>query len=162
MTKEIVPIVHDELERAVDSLSIKEKKEFVILTPTKVVALVPIETPAKPRFVIEIASAHGMTTSGRCCSPEELAHAVQKKYQGKRPISEGEAEEFRRKMEPKDYSIVKHLEKTLAQISVWALLMSSQLHRLDLMKALYDTYVSVGRSSDNVAVMINQFIRTLD
>ena len=94
MTNDIVPIVHYDLERAVDSLSIKKKNEFVFLTPTKVVALVTIETPAMSRFVIEIASAHGMTRSGRCFSPEELAHGVQIKYQGKRPISEGETEEF--------------------------------------------------------------------
>ncbi|XP_015084196.1 uncharacterized protein LOC107027578 [Solanum pennellii] len=62
-------------------------------------------------------------------------------------------------MELKDYSIVKHLEKTPTQISVWALLMSSQLHRQALMKALDDTYVPVGTSSDNVAAMINQVIR---
>ncbi|KAK4734344.1 hypothetical protein R3W88_008605 [Solanum pinnatisectum] len=51
--KAIVPIAHDNLERAVVSLSIKEKKEFVILTPKKVAALVPRETLARPKFVIE-------------------------------------------------------------------------------------------------------------
>lgn len=35
------------------SLSIKEKKEFVILTPAKAVALVPSETLVRPKFVIE-------------------------------------------------------------------------------------------------------------
>jgi len=83
----------------------------------------------------------------------------QKKDQTKRSISKAEAEEFWRKMQPKDYSIVKHLEKTPAQISVWALLMSSQLHRQALMKALDDTYVPVGTNSDNLAAMINQVIR---
>ena len=62
-------------------------------------------------------------------------------------------------MQPKDYSIFKHLEKTPAQISVWALLMSSQSHRQALMKALDDTYVPSGTSSDNVAAMIKQVIR---
>ena len=46
MTKVIVLIVHDELEKDVASLIIKEKKDFVILTAAKVVALVPIETLA--------------------------------------------------------------------------------------------------------------------
>ncbi|XP_049346831.1 uncharacterized protein LOC125811394 [Solanum verrucosum] len=101
----------------------------------------------------------GMTRSGRCYTPEELAQGGQKKDQAKRPISEAEAEEFWRKMQPKDYSIVKHLEKTSAQISVWALLMSSQLHRQALMRALDDTYVPVGTDSDNLAAMINQVIR---
>ena len=58
-------------------------------------------------------------------------------------------------MLPKDYSIVKHLEKAPAQISVWALLMSSWSHRQALMKALDDTYVPSGTSSDNVAAMIH-------
>ncbi|KAK4727350.1 hypothetical protein R3W88_032267 [Solanum pinnatisectum] len=150
-----VPIALDELERAVASLSIREKKEFVILTPEKAVALVPRETPDRPKFVIETAVTQGMTRSGRCYTPEELP----KKDQSKRSISETKAEEFWRKMQPKDYSIVKHLEKTLAQISVWALLISSQLHRQSLMKALDDTYVPVGTNSDNLAAMINQVVR---
>ena len=62
-------------------------------------------------------------------------------------------------MQPKDYSIVKHLEKTSAQISEWALQMSSQSHRQALMKSLNDTYVPSGTSSDNVATMIHQVIR---
>ena len=40
-TKVITPIIHDEVEKVVASLSIKENKEFVILTTEKVVALVP-------------------------------------------------------------------------------------------------------------------------
>ena len=61
-------------------------------------------------------------------------------------------------MHPKDYSIVKLLEKTAGQIFVWALLMSSQSHKHSLMKALHDTYVPVGTSSDNVAAMIHLVI----
>lgn len=79
------------------------------------------------------------------------------KDQKNRPISEDE--EFLIKMQPKYYSIMKHLEKTPTQISVWALLMSSQPHRQALMKALDDMYVHVGNNSDNVASMINQVIR---
>ncbi|KAK4733373.1 hypothetical protein R3W88_007634 [Solanum pinnatisectum] len=71
----------------------------------------------------------------------------------------GRAEEFWRKMQQKDYSIVKHLEKTPAQIFVWALLISSQMHRQALMKALDDTYVPMGTNSDNLAAMINQVVR---
>ena len=158
-TKMITPTLHEDLERAVASLSVKERRKFVILTPAKAVALVPSKTLVKPKFVIETAVAQGMTRSGRCYTPDELALGGQKKDHAKRPISEGEAEEFWRRMQPKDYSIVKHLEKTPAQISVWALLMSSQSHRQALMKALDDTYVPSGTSSDNVAAMIHQVIR---
>nr|XP_025885529.1 uncharacterized protein LOC104645638 [Solanum lycopersicum] len=157
--KRITPVVQEDLERAVASLSVREKGEFVILTPAKAVALVPAKTLSKPKFVIETAVAQGMTRSGRCYTPDELALGRKKKDHAKRPISEAEAEEFWRRMQPKDYFIVKHLEKTPAQISVWALLMSSWSHRQALMKALDDTYVPSGTSSDNVAAMIHQVIR---
>ena len=111
-TKMITPIVYDDLERAFASLSVKQKRDFVIFTPVKVVALVPSETLIKPKFVIETTSTHSMTRSGRCYTPDKLALGGQKKDQAKRPISEGEAEEFWWRMQPKDYSIVKHLEKT--------------------------------------------------
>ncbi|XP_069150813.1 uncharacterized protein [Solanum lycopersicum] len=97
-----------------------------------------------------------MTRSGRCYTHDELALGGQKKDQAKRPIS---AEDFWRRMQPKDYSIVKHLENTPAQISVWALLMSSQFHRQASMKDHDDTYVPTGTSCDNVAAMIHQVIR---
>nr|XP_025884692.1 uncharacterized protein LOC104646013 [Solanum lycopersicum] len=134
--KRITPVVQEDLERAVASLSVKERREFVILTPAKVVALVPSKTLPKPKFVIETAVAQGVTRSGRCYTPDELALGGQK-----------------------EYSIVKHLEKTPAQISMWALLMSSQSHRQALMKALDDTYVPSGTSSDNVAAMIHRVIQ---
>lgn len=51
-----------------------------------------------------------MIRSGRCYTPEELTIGGQNKNQGKSPISKGNVEEFRRKMQPKDYSIVKHGE----------------------------------------------------
>ena len=88
------------------SLSVKEKKDFVILTPADVVAfmlletpsnvlaLVPLETTAKPKFVIETTAAQGMTRYERCYTPKELALGDKKKDQGKNPISEGKAEEF--------------------------------------------------------------------
>ncbi|XP_069146122.1 uncharacterized protein [Solanum lycopersicum] len=158
-SKRITPVVQEDLEKAVASLSVREKGEFVILTPAKAVALVPAKTLAKPKFVIETAVAQGMTRSGRYYTPNELALGGQKKDHAKRPISEAEAEEFWKRMQPKDYSIVKHLEKTPAQISVWALLMSSWSHRQALMKALDDTYVPSGTSSDNVAAMIHRVIR---
>ena len=82
------------MEKAVASLSVREKGEFVIVTPSKAVALVPAKTLAKPKFVIEKAVAQGMTRSGRCYTPDELALGGRKKDQDTRPISEGETEEF--------------------------------------------------------------------
>lgn len=62
-------------------------------------------------------------------------------------------------MQPKDYSITKHLGKTPTLISVRALSLSLQLHRQAFMKALNDTYVPMVTIGDNVAAMINQVIR---
>ena len=109
--KRITPVAQEDLEKAVASLSVREKGEFVILTPAKAVALVPSETLAKPKFVIETVVAQGMTRCGRCYTHDELTLGGHKKDHAKRPISEAEAEEFLRRMQPKDYSIVKHLEK---------------------------------------------------
>ncbi|XP_055824288.1 uncharacterized protein LOC129892753 [Solanum dulcamara] len=157
--KAIVPTYTNSLEMAVASLSIKEKSNFMILTPQSVVALVPKEVPNQKKFVIETVATQGMTHSGRCYTPEELAQIWNKKDQQKRPISEAEAEEFWRKMQPKKYSIVKYLEKVLAQILVWALLMRSQQHRHALMKALDDTYVPVGTDGDNLAAMVSRVVQ---
>ena len=71
-TKVITPIIHDELERVVASLSIKYKKEFVILTFPKDFSLVPFKAPAKSKFVIESIVSQGMTRSRRCYTTKEL------------------------------------------------------------------------------------------
>lgn len=62
-------------------------------------------------------------------------------------------------MQPNDYLIVKHFNKTRAQIYVWALLMSSQLHWHAQMKSLVDTYVPMGTNNNNAVAMNNQVIR---
>lgn len=110
----------------------------MILKPEKVAALVPIENPARPRFVIETTYAQGMTRSRRYYMLEELTRGGKKKDQSNRPISEIEAKEFWRKMQPKDNSTVKHIQKTLAQIFVWTLLVTSQVHSQSLIKDLDD------------------------
>lgn len=155
ITKTITQIFHYELERDVDSLSFKEKKEFMILKPAKVVALVPLAYLVRLKIVIETSVAQRMTRSGKFYTPKELSLGGKKKDQRKRTIREGEAEEFGRKMQPKDYSILNNLEKTLVQISMWALLMRFQFHRQDFMKDMDDINVPMGTSSNNVAAMIN-------
>ena len=101
----------------------------------------------KPKFVIKTTAAQGMTRSGRCYTLEELDLGGQNKDESKRTISKGEAEEFLRRMQSKYYSIVKHFEKTPAQIFVWALLMSSQSNRKSLMKAIDDKYVAMAQAA---------------
>ena len=69
MIKVITLIVHDELERVVSPLNVKKKKEFVILSIAKIVALVPFEDPSRRKFAIETTASLGMTYSGRCYTP---------------------------------------------------------------------------------------------
>ena len=57
MTKVKTLVIHDELERYVTSFSIKDKREFVIPTLTRVVALVPSKIFVKKKLVIETATS---------------------------------------------------------------------------------------------------------
>lgn len=133
------------------ALSISEKAPFTVMTTsTQVYA-----PPPKKEFIVQTTAAHGMTRSGRCYIPEKL---INKKDSQKRSITEGEAEEFWRRMQPKGYSIVKHLEKMPAQISVLALLLSSQHHRQALSKVLEEAYIPAGMSVENLAAMIGNIM----
>ncbi|XP_049360477.1 uncharacterized protein LOC125825188 [Solanum verrucosum] len=145
------------------SLTIKARPEFVVITaPHQAFALAKERSNEKPKekFVVQAATAQGMTRSGRCYVPEELAQETRRKENQKRPITEGEAEEFWQRMQPKEYSIVKHLEKTPAQIYVWALLMSYEYHRKPLLKVLDEAYVPTRTSGENLATMVSHVIRS--
>ena len=65
----------------------------------------------------EIDEVGGITRSGRCYVPVELRKTKNDQIQIKSPVTEGEAEEFLRKMKLSDYSVVEQLRKTPAQIS---------------------------------------------
>ena len=45
-----------------------------------------------------------------------------------------------------------------AQIFVWALLISLERHRHTLLKAQNETYVEIGKNSDNLPAMVSRFI----
>ena len=61
-------------------------------------------------FVVQTDATQGMSRCGSC-TPKELAQRGQKKNRYKRQSSEAEAEVFCIKIQPKDYFIVKSLEK---------------------------------------------------
>lgn len=73
-------------------------------------------------------------------------------------IAKGEAEEFWRRIQPKDYSIIMHLENTHTQISILALLMSSQCHKQVLLKDLDEAYVPTGTRGENLFSMIRKVV----
>lgn len=56
-------------------------------------------------------------------------------------VTEGQAEEFLRKMKLSDYSGLDYLRKTLAQISLFFLLIHSDEHCKAVMKILNETHI---------------------
>ena len=71
----------------------------------------------------------------------ELRKTKNDQIQIKSPVTEGEAEEFLRKMKLSDYSVVEQLRKTPAQISLLSLLIHSDEHRKAIMKILNEEHV---------------------
>ncbi|XP_060190790.1 uncharacterized protein LOC132620095 [Lycium barbarum] len=113
---------------------------------------------AKGRLVVETVAA-GMTRSGRCYAPEEVARGVPSKENGlKKTVTEAEVEEFWRKMPTKEYSVVEQLKKTPAQISLLALLMNSEAHRSALAKVLNEAYVSPETSSEKLTAIVGEIL----
>lgn len=153
-TKTIVMIVHDDLEWEMSSLSINERKEFVIFTPSKVIVLVLIETPTRTTFVIETALAQGMTRSSRCYTQYELSHGGKKKEQLKRTIAKGKLKNFIARYSRKTIQLLSILRNPGLNFCVGPV--NDFTSRLALIKSLDDTYVPMDTSNDNVASMINQ------
>ncbi|XP_015075347.1 uncharacterized protein LOC107019339 [Solanum pennellii] len=89
----------------------------------------------------EIDGVGGITRSGRCYVPMELRKTRNDQTQIKSSVTEGEAEEFLRKMKLSDYSVVEQLRKTPAQISLLSLLIHSDEHRKAVMKILNEAHV---------------------
>ncbi|XP_019254168.1 PREDICTED: uncharacterized protein LOC109232928 [Nicotiana attenuata] len=77
----------------------------------------------------EVNETGGLDRSGRC-------------FPIKKPITEEEAEEFLKKMQVQDYSIMEQLRKTTAQIPLLSLLMHSDEHCKALMKILNEAHIS--------------------
>ncbi|XP_059314844.1 uncharacterized protein LOC132065452 [Lycium ferocissimum] len=102
----------------------------------------------------------GMTRFGRCYALEEpVLEAPHRENPQKRPITEGKAENFWRQMPVKDYSIVEHLHKTSAKISIMSLLLSLSQHRLALMKALDEVQVPTSTTSETLAEIVGYVVR---
>ena len=157
-------------------ITVQKRAPFEVLTPrpriTTFVAPAPSRnTKAVPwdyqsgerdkgkgRVVVETV-ATGMTRSGRCYAPEEIARGAPSKENGpKKAVTEAEVEEFWRKMPTKEYSVVEQLKKTPAQISLFALLMSSEAHRSALVKILNEAYVPAETSSEKLSAMVGEIL----
>ncbi|XP_055812085.1 uncharacterized protein LOC129882003 [Solanum dulcamara] len=147
-------------------LPIKEEKNVMasafIAPIITIQARAPFEVEVldkgKGKVVVEAAAA-GMTRSGRCYAPEGVARVgPNKEVNPNRVVTEAEIEDFWRKMTTKEYSVVEHLRKTPAQISLMSLLMSFETHRSALVKVLNEAYVPAEITSENLSAMVGQVL----
>ena len=111
------------------------------------------------------SSLSGLTRSGRCYTLEEIEK--RRKEIGKsttkpvrnRVITE-EAEEFLKIIRNSEYSVIQQLNRSLAQISILALLLSSDVHLEALLKVLKETCVPTGVTESSFEGMVSMVLAT--
>ncbi|XP_070005018.1 uncharacterized protein [Nicotiana sylvestris] len=127
-------------------------KVAVTLTPIVVQTHAPIDVEAilwdyvaedrqKGKAKVEESDAtQGMTRTGRVYKPEHL-EGSSKDATARQPIIDIRPDDLWSKVQEQEYSVVDHLNKVLAQISIMSLLQNSKAHKNALMKVLSDAYV---------------------
>nr|XP_016451163.1 PREDICTED: uncharacterized protein LOC107775878 [Nicotiana tabacum] len=105
----------------------------------------------------EAIAAQGMTRIGRVYTPEHLAESS--KQASGLPVEIG-PDDFWRKIQAKEYSVVEQLNKTPAQISILALLQSFEAHKNGLMKILSEAYVPSNMTGGEMANMVGQVLES--
>ena len=85
-----------------------------------------------------------LTMSGRYYNPEELEKRRKEVGKGttkpiRNRVTTEEAEEFLKVIKNSEYSVIQQLNKSPAQISILALLVSSDVHHKALLKVLKET-----------------------
>ncbi|XP_070022590.1 uncharacterized protein [Nicotiana sylvestris] len=105
----------------------------------------------------EAIAAQGMTRIGRVYTPEHLAESSEQA--SRRPVETG-PDDLWRKIKAKKYSIVEQLNKTPTQISILALLQSSEAHKNALMKILSEAYVPSNITGGEMANMVGQVLES--
>jgi hypothetical protein len=104
----------------------------------------------------------GITRSGRCYTSKELEKRRKElgkalEDPSKKKIIEGEVEDFLRIIKNSEYNVVKQLNKMLAHISVFSLLLASRVHRKALVKVMNEAHVPkdiTGPSFENMVTTI--------
>ncbi|XP_070045488.1 uncharacterized protein [Nicotiana tomentosiformis] len=107
----------------------------------------------------EIGATQGITRTGRVYTPENLG-GTSKEVASKPPIVETGNDDLCRKVQAREYSVVDHLNKTPAQISILSLLQNSDTHRNALMKVLSEAYVPTNISNGEMANMVGQVLES--
>ena len=90
-----------------------------------------------------------LTKSGQFYTFEELEKRRKELGKGtvepvRNRVTTEEAEEFLKTTQKKDYSVIQQLNKSLVQISILALLLSSEVYREALLKVLKEMHVPTG------------------
>lgn len=104
---------------------------------------------------VQSPEVSSMTRSGRVYAPQVASPEVEKKKESapvKQPVSDEEAEQFLKLIKRSEYKVVLQLSKMPAQISMLALLLSSEPHRKALLKVLNEAYVPGSISTENFSV----------
>ncbi|XP_019264954.1 PREDICTED: uncharacterized protein LOC109242564 [Nicotiana attenuata] len=97
--------------------------------------------------------------SGKYHNLEELNKTKQKRFPLKKPVSAEEVEEFFRKMKTSDYAVIDQLRKSLSQVSLVSLLISSNEHQKVLLKTPNEAYVSVETTVEQLERMAERFFK---
>ena len=109
------------------------------------VTLISTQT-GKEEVCFNVSLGSELTRSGWCYTPKELEKRRKENSKGtaelvKNRVTTEEAEEFLKTIRKADYSVIQQLNKSLAQISILALLLSSKVHCEALLKVFVRTYV---------------------
>ena len=106
-----------------------------------------------------------LTRSGRCYTPKELEK--RRKEIGKsivelvkNRVTTEEAEEFLKTIRKANYSVIQQLNRSPAQISILALLLSFEIHREALLKVLKETHVPTGITDSSFEGMVSLVLAT--
>ena len=107
----------------------------------------------------------GLTRNGRCYTLKELEN--RRKEIGKSTVelvrnrvTIKEAKKFLKTIRKVDYSMIQQLNKLLAQISISALLLSSEVHREAFLKVLKETHVPTGIADSFFEGMVSLVLAT--
>ncbi|XP_070036216.1 uncharacterized protein [Nicotiana tomentosiformis] len=103
----------------------------------------------------ETGAAQGMTRTGRVYTPQNLG-GLSKEAASKPLVVETGPDDLWRKVQAREYSVVDHLNKTPAQISILSLLQDFETHRNALMKVMSKAYVPTDITSGEMENMVGQ------
>ncbi|XP_070036743.1 uncharacterized protein [Nicotiana tomentosiformis] len=117
------------------------------------------EARRKVKEMEETGAAQGMARTGRVYTPEHLGE-TSKEAASRQPIIETGPDDLWRKVQAREYSVVDHLNKTPAQISILSLLQNSKAHRNALMNVLNEAYVPNNITSGEMANMVGQLLES--